>query len=178
MSPVYVIKLVLFGNQAVGKTSLIERYINNKFENEYISTLGYNVYQRELDFVENSIKFTIFDVGAQEQFRDIRKKYAAGAHAALLVYDVTNKESFQNIINWHKDLMEFTHDSRFIIVGNKIDLVDQRQVTKEEGEKIALDLSADGFFETSAKDNIQIEEAFYQFAKLIIEKINAGKVSL
>ncbi|NVM04539.1 MAG: GTP-binding protein, partial [Candidatus Helarchaeota archaeon] len=110
MSPIYSLKLVLFGNQAVGKTSLVERYINNKFEQEYLSTLGYNVYQKSLDFDENTIIFIIFDIGGQERFKDLRKKYATGANAALLVYDITNRDSFDNIRNWHNDLMEFTHD--------------------------------------------------------------------
>ena len=172
MSPIYSLKLVLFGNQAVGKTSLVERYINNKFEQEYLSTLGYNVYQKSLDFDENTIIFIIFDIGGQERFKDLRKKYATGANAALLVYDITNRDSFDNIRNWHNDLMEFTHDPSFIIVGNKIDLEDYRQVMKEEGEKLAQELRADGFFETSAKDDIMINGAFYEFAKIILDKIS------
>ncbi len=173
MAASYKFKLVLFGNAAVGKTSLVERYINNRFEGQYLSTLGYNVYERQIDISESgdySVTFVIFDIGGQEQFKELRKKYAAGAQAALLVYSITDRDSFENIPNWHSDLKSFTNDAHFIIVGNKVDLEDSRQITKEEGEQLAQMLQADGFFETSAKADIMINEAFYNFAKIILSK--------
>lgn len=168
-------KLVLFGNPSVGKTSLIQRYVNNKFEEEYLSTLGYNVYEKRIDFEnENSVVFVIFDIGGQEKFRELRQKYAAGANAAFLVYDITNRESFINIPNWYNDLRAFTNNAHFIIVGNKIDIENERQVNREEAEDLALRLQADGFFETSAKADIMINETFSYFAKTILDKMSVN----
>ena len=170
MSETYKFKLILFGNEFVGKTSIVNRYINDKYESEYVSTLGYNVYEKIVDIEGSNVNFLIFDIGGQEKFRDLRKKYANGAKAALLVYDITSQASFDNIVNWYNDLIEFTNNSYFILVGNKVDLEDIRQITKEEGEKLAKDLGALGFYETSAKNNIMIDEAFYIFAKNMINQ--------
>ncbi|MFX1449748.1 MAG: Rab family GTPase [Promethearchaeota archaeon] len=169
MEPSYRFKVVLFGNAAVGKTSLVNRYVNNKFEQEYLSTLGYNVLEKIVDIKGTRISFMIFDIGGQEQFRELRKQYAKGANAALLVYDITNRESFDNMRKWYDDLMQFTDGARFIIVGNKVDLIEMRQVTTEEGDNLAFELLADGFFETSAKENIEIDNAFRKFAQALIE---------
>ena len=164
-------KLVLFGNEFVGKTSIVNRYVNDKFESEYITTLGYNVYEKLLDMNGNNVNFLIFDIGGQEKFTDLRRKYANGAKAALLVYDITDRASFGNIRKWHNDLMEFTDNAFFILIGNKVDLEQERNVLKEEGLKMSKELAALCFFETSAKNDIMINEAFEDFAKKIIEEM-------
>ncbi len=170
MGLTYRCKLILFGNAAVGKTSIIDMYVNNKFEEEYISTLGYNVFEKSIKMKdENIVNFMIFDIGGQEQFEELRKKYAAGAKAALLVYDVTNRESFENIKKWQNDLINFTENATFILVGNKVDLEDARQIQKDEGEALASDIGAYGFFETSAKTNTEIDEAFHKLAQAYLE---------
>ena len=171
MDSTFKFKLVLFGNPAVGKTSIVERYINDKFEADYISTLGYNVYEKILNIKNSQVSFLIYDIGGQEQFRNLRKQYANGARAAVLVYDVTNRESFDNIKNWYKDLMEFTNNAYFILIGNKVDLEGDRQVKREDGEKLANELLALEFFETSAKYNIDVDKAFQKFAEKIVENI-------
>ncbi|MHA1276068.1 MAG: GTP-binding protein [Candidatus Helarchaeota archaeon] len=151
-------KCVLFGNEAVGKTSLVERFMNNRFEEFYISTLGYNVYEKQVTHGDILIALTIFDIGGQEKFRDLRRKYAEGAHAAFIVYDVTNRASFENVPQWKKDLDEFVGIIPFILIGNKIDL--ERVVSKKEAEDLRATLNAPSFLETSAKDNLGVEKAF------------------
>ncbi len=168
MEPTYRFKIILYGNAAVGKTSIVNRYVNNKFEEDYISTLGYNVLEKIIEMGNNRISFLIFDIGGQEQFTELRKQYSKGANAALIMYDITNRDSFENVRNWYNDLMEFTDGARFILIGNKVDLVDQRVVTIQEGEDLSLELFADGFFETSAKENIGIDHAFLTFAKVLV----------
>ncbi|NVM03658.1 MAG: GTP-binding protein [Candidatus Helarchaeota archaeon] len=165
-------KLVLFGNVAVGKTSIVDRYINDKFEDEYISTLGYNVFEKDIDVGGTSVAFMIFDIGGQEQFEDLRKKYASGAKAALLVFDVTNRESFENIRTWYKDLENFSDNATFILVGNKVDLEGKRQVQVKEGADLANEINAVGFFETSAKTSEGIDDAFYRLAQILLKKSN------
>ncbi|MFX0134574.1 MAG: Rab family GTPase [Candidatus Hodarchaeota archaeon] len=171
MGQTYRCKLILFGNAAVGKTSIIDRYVNNKFEEEYISTLGYNVFEKSIEINENIVNFMIFDIGGQEQFVELRKKYATGARASLLVYDITNTESFNNIKNWHKDLVNFTDQAIFILIGNKIDLENAREIQKDRGEVLAKRIGAVGFFETSAKTNIDIDNAFHKLAQMYLEKV-------
>ena len=170
MGLTYRCKLILFGNAAVGKTSIIDRYVNNKFEEEYISTLGYNVFEKSIELKdENTVNFMIFDIGGQEQFEELRRKYASGAKAALLVYDITNRESFNNIKKWRNDLTNFTDNATFILIGNKVDLEDEKKIQKEEGNTLAEEIGAVGFFETSAKTNIEIDDAFHKLAQMYLE---------
>ncbi|MHA1130911.1 MAG: Rab family GTPase [Candidatus Helarchaeota archaeon] len=129
-------KMVLFGSAGVGKTSLVERFINDRFEEEYFSTLGYNVYEKVIPHDTIEISLMIFDIGGQERFRDLRKKYAEGADCAFIVYDVTNEVSYDEIKLWVKDLKEF----------------------------ISSTIQALDFFETSAKTGHGVENAFTQLA--------------
>ncbi len=166
------VKLILFGNEAVGKTSLIERYVHNKFEEEYYSTLGYNLFDKTIEIEDNEVNFMIFDIGGQEKFETLRKKYAEGAQVAFLVYDITKRESFDNIKKWHEDLIRFTNDPTYILVGNKVDLEYYREVEKSEGEELAKEIDAIGFFETSAKTDLEVDNSFSKLALAILKKVS------
>ena len=157
-------KMILFGDESVGKTSLVERFINDKFEESYISTLGYNLYQKQINYENSTIFLMIFDIGGQEKFRNLRSKYAEGADTAFLIYDVTRPESFDNIYKWRNELKEFAGDIPFIIIGNKNDLKSEILVPKENALKVAYELGALDFFETSAKTGEGVENAFTQLA--------------
>jgi len=157
-------KMVLFGDGGVGKTSLVDRFINDRFEENYICTLGYNVYEKQIRHENSVISFMIWDIGGQERFRDLRKKYAEGANVAFLVYNITDRNSFLNIKQWKADLDEFTGSIPFILIGNKMDLGSKRQISLEEGKKLASEIRALDFFETSAKTGTGIENAFHQLA--------------
>ncbi len=157
-------KMILFGTVAVGKTSLLERFVNDKFEENYICTLGYNVYEKLISYTECTISLVIYDIGGQEGYRDLRKRYAQGAHTAFIIYDITNQDSFIDIIKWKSDLIEFAGNIPFIIIGNKMDLKDKRQVPKDKALKTSVELGALDFFETSAKTGNGIEDAFRQLA--------------
>lgn len=164
MEDLYRFKLVLFGNERVGKTSLVDRYVNDKFEKDYISTLGYNVFEKRIMHRNCEISLMIYDIGGQEKFRQLRQKYAEGANTALIVYDITNRESFENIPNWHRDLLEFAGDIPFIVIGNKVDLVDERKVSYDEAVTLSSQLGAQDFFETSAKTGQGVENCFQKIA--------------
>jgi len=158
-------KMVLFGDSSVGKTSMVERFVNDKFEEEYISTLGYNVYEKQIAYNDNIIiSLLIWDIGGQERFRELRKKYAEGAQVAFIVYDITNRQSFDNLGSWRRDLDEFAGAVSFIVIGNKTDLEMDRAVSRSEGEILASQLGALDFFETSAKTGAGVENAFIQLA--------------
>ncbi len=157
-------KLVLFGNAGVGKTSLVERFINDRFEESYMSTLGYNVYEKQVAYQDAIISLMIFDIGGQEKFRELRKKYAEGANTALIVYDITDLNSFNNIHQWINDLTEFTGGIPFIIAGNKVDLEDLRQISQDSARIYSSEMGALDFFETSAKTGMGVEDAFIRLA--------------
>jgi len=156
--------MVLFGNVSVGKTSLVERFINNKFEENYISTLGYTVYEKQFTYKDSIISLMIYDIGGQEQFRDLRKKYAEGANAAFIVYDITNLASYQRVEDWRDNLREFAGDIPFVIVGNKADLEVNRVIDAESARNLSIKLGAADFFETSAKTGVEVNSAFKKLA--------------
>ena len=164
MSNVIRYKMVLFGNVGVGKTSLVERFINNKFEDNYISTLGYTVYEKQFTYQGLIISLMIYDIGGQEQFRDLRKKYAEGANTAFLVYDITNFSSFQRVEDWRDNLREFAGEIPFVVIGNKADLGVNRVIDTESARKFSVELGAADFFETSAKTGAEVNSAFKKLA--------------
>ncbi len=166
-------KMILFGNAAVGKTSLVERFINDKFEENYISTLGYNVYEKQINYQDSLISLMIFDIGGQEKFRELRKKYAEGADTAFLVYDVTDPASFNALEAWKTDLIEFAGEIPFIIIGNKNDLTPA--VTSDDVMQLAYKLGALDHFETSAKTGAEVDKAFHQLAVKSFEMAFAEK---
>jgi small GTP-binding protein len=161
-------KIILFGSASVGKTSVVERFINNRFEDEYLSTLGYNVYEKIILYGSNEISLMIFDIGGQERFRELRKKYAEGADCAFIMYDITNAESFAEVENWVSDLREFAGPIPFILIGNKADLA-QRQISTEAAQTLSSKIGALDFFETSAKTGHGVENAFVQLARKTYE---------
>ena len=152
--------MVLFGNPSVGKTSLVERYINDQFEPNYMSTLGYNVYEKQIPHDNLVISLMIYDVGGQEQFRDLRKKYAEGANTAFIIYDIANRVTFEKVPDWKHNLYQFAGEIPFIVIGNKSDLEADRKVTFEEAMELSYQLGALDFIETSAKTGSEVERAF------------------
>lgn len=157
-------KLILFGDERVGKTSLVERYVNDKFEENYISTLGYNVYEKRVPCGDYIVSLMLYDIGGQEKFVELRKKYAHGAQTALIVFDVTNERSYDRVEKWVQELHRFVGEVPFIIIGNKIDLEEQRKIETYMGDKICMDLGAITYIETSAKSGVNVEMAFEQLA--------------
>ena len=153
-------KMVLFGNEAVGKTSLVERFVNNRFEEDYLSTIGYNVFEKRIAYLNFEISLMIYDVAGQEKFSELRKKYAEGANTAFLIYDITDLTSFTNVMKWKTELNEIAGNIPFMIIGNKLDLQARRQVPSGDAVKMSSALGALSSFETSAKTGEGVEDAF------------------
>ena len=153
-------KMIIFGAQGVGKTSLVQRFVSDKFEINYDTTLGHNVYEKLINLDKFTISLLIFDFGGQEQFKSLRKKLSKSADTAFLVYDVTDKKSFDKLSEWRTELLDVADDIPFILLGNKIDLVQERQITREEGENISKQFGAISFIETSAKTGEFVNNAF------------------
>jgi len=165
----YAYKLILGGDGGVGKTSMVHRFVEDSFQNDYKSTIGTSIMKKECEFegLKSKVRFVIWDLAGQAQFKRVRQSYLAKAEAGILVYDVTRKETFNNIRNWHKEIIEATPSISLILVGNKIDL--EREVQSSEGEALAAELGL-SYIETSAKTGENINDAFRMLALQMIKK--------
>jgi small GTP-binding protein len=168
----YVFKLVLLGEAAVGKTSLINRYVEGSFQEDYKPTLGANIIRKDVRLEESNakIRLIVWDLAGQEKYNVIRSMYFQGCVGALLVYDVTRHNTFSEIKNkWLADFQKYVKkEGAYILIGNKIDLEDQRIVPTEEGQKLANEINACDFIETSAKYGENVEQAFQNLVKQIL----------
>jgi len=167
----YAYKLILGGDGSVGKTSMVHRFVQDEFETDYKSTIGTSIMKKECKFkgLESKVRFVIWDLAGQSQFKRVRHSYAANAEAGILVFDVTRQETFDNIKQWHKETIEVAPEISLILVGNKIDLTDSRVVSTADGEQVAKELGLI-YIETSAKTGENIEEGFRMLALQIIKK--------
>ena len=163
----HVLKVVAIGDMAVGKTSIAMRYVHNKFDPKYKATIGVTYALKKLVINDKKITLGIWDTGGQEMFDYIRPHYFVGADGGLIVYDVTVKTSFDNLDRWFNDLFTNCGEIPVILIGNKIDLIDKRDVFKEEGEQYAIQKGVP-FYETSAKTGDHVFDAMDELAKLIL----------
>uniref|UniRef100_A0A8C1S1X4 small monomeric GTPase n=1 Tax=Cyprinus carpio TaxID=7962 RepID=A0A8C1S1X4_CYPCA len=174
----YLFKLLLIGDSGVGKTCLLFRFSEDAFNTTFISTIGIDFKIRTIELNEKKIKLQIWDTAGQERFRTITTAYYRGAMGIMLVYDITSEKSFENIKNWIRNIEEHaSSDVEKMILGNKCDMNDRRQVSKERGEKLAIDYGIK-FLETSAKTSINVEEAFFTLARDIMARLNRKMVSV
>ncbi|XP_045502803.1 ras-related protein Rab-8A isoform X1 [Colias croceus] len=167
----YLFKLLLIGDSGVGKTSILFRFSEDAFNISFISTIGIDFKIRTIDLDGKKVKLQIWDTAGQERFRTITTAYYRGSMGIMLVYDVTNEKSFENIKNWIRNIEEnASADVEKMILGNKCDLDAKRQVSKERGEQLAIEYQIK-FVETSAKDSLNVEYAFYTLARDIKAKM-------
>ena len=161
-------KLIFLGDQNVGKSSILNRFLNDTFIEEYQATIGLDFQSKNVQIDNQDIHLLLYDTAGQEKFRSLIPMYTRDADIILLVYDITNKESFVNLSLWLKDLTNINFDEAIIcIVANKIDLNEKRVVNLEEGEKFAEEHDFI-FQEISAKTGEGFSELFY---KNLFEKI-------
>lgn len=159
------LKLLLIGDSSVGKSSLLLRFAEDSFTHSFISTIGVDFKTRTIDIDNTSVKLSIWDTAGQERFRTITAAYYRGANGIVLVYDITSEASFNSIRGWIRNIEEHAAENVCkILVGNKADMEDRRVVTKEQGQALANEFKI-SFFETSAKADINVEEAFVAIAK-------------
>ena len=170
-----IFKIILIGDTSVGKTNILSRYINDTFSETSKSTVGVELATKVERYNNKKIKIQIWDTAGQERYKSITTSYYKGAKGAFIVYDITKKESFKNVDKWIKDLKEFgDEDVTILIVGNKCDLEDEREVSIEEVKKKA-ELFDIGYCETSALKAKNIDYAFQTLIKLVAEKMENKK---
>ena len=156
------IKFILVGDKAVGKTSLITQYANKTFTENYIMTIGADKQLKNINIGGKEVSLEIFDTVGQEEFRAINKLFMKKTDVALIVYDITNRKSFEELSDWFKIVKEINGNKNVIfgIAANKSDLYEQKVVNKKEGEEFAKKNNEALFFETSAKDYDSVENVF------------------
>lgn len=169
----YLFKLLLIGDSGVGKTCVLFRFSEDQFNSTFISTIGIDFKIRTIELDGKKIKLQIWDTAGQERFRTITTAYYRGAMGIMLVYDITNEKSFENIKNWIRNIEEHaSSDVEKMILGNKCDIEDKRVIARERGEVVAVEHGIK-FMETSAKSSINVEKAFITIARDIKRKIDA-----
>ncbi|CAG2224248.1 RAB6A [Mytilus edulis] len=163
-NPLRKFKLVFLGEQSVGKTSLITRFMYDSFDNTYQATIGIDFLSKTMYLEDRTIRLQLWDTAGQERFRSLIPSYIRDSSVAVVVYDITNANSFQQTSKWIDDVRtERGSDVIIMLVGNKTDLSDKRQVTSEEGERKAKELNV-MFIETSAKAGYNVKQLFRRVA--------------
>ncbi|KAJ1922400.1 GTP-binding protein [Tieghemiomyces parasiticus] len=167
----YLIKLLLIGDSGVGKSCLLLRFSDDSFTPSFITTIGIDFKIRTIELDGKRIKLQIWDTAGQERFRTITTAYYRGAMGILLVYDVTDERSFNNIHNWIRNVEQYANEGvNRILVGNKCDMDEKKVISKEQGQALAEEHQI-RFLETSAKSNINVEEAFFSLARDIKKRL-------
>ncbi|MFW9771164.1 MAG: Rab family GTPase [Candidatus Heimdallarchaeota archaeon] len=160
----FVFKITILGDAAVGKTSLINQFVEGSFQEDYKPTLGANIVRKDVDLSEINaqIRLIMWDLAGQEKYNVIRSMYFQGCVGALVVYDITRYQTFENVESkWLKDFKKYVKkEGAYVLIGNKIDLDVQRAVSKENGKELAEKIQASDFIETSAKYGENVEKAF------------------
>ncbi|KAK9352021.1 ras family-domain-containing protein [Lipomyces doorenjongii] len=166
-NPMKKYKLVFLGEQSVGKTSLITRFMYDSFDSQYAATIGIDFLSKTMYLEDRTVRLQLWDTAGQERFRSLIPSYIRDSTVAVVVYDVTNRNSFINTSKWIDDVRaERGNDVIIVLVGNKTDLNDKRQVTSEEGEKKAKEFKV-MFIETSAKAGHNVKTLFRRIAQAL-----------
>ena len=173
-----IIKIMILGNYSVGKTSFLIRFTKNKFDETYLATIGIDYIYRIINIENKQYKLMFYDTAGEEKYKSIPKNHIKNVQGIILMYDITNKKSFDSIIDWISDVKEIKGENfPMILVGNKIDLNELREVTEEMGYELAEKNQIE-FFETSNKDGTNIQEAGLEIVYKILSetKVNNSRI--
>ncbi|KAJ3435906.1 ras-related protein rab-2-a [Anaeramoeba flamelloides] len=178
MSFNYLYKFVIIGDSGVGKSCILLQFTDHRFQALHDLTIGVEFGARLIDIEGEKIKLQIWDTAGQESFRSITRSYYRGAAGALLVYDITRRETFNHLVSWLEDARQHSSkDLKIMLVGNKLDLDYKREVSYEEGLTFAQEHNLT-FVETSAKSSQNIEESFIATSRMIHNHVKSGEFDI
>ena len=168
----FIFKIILIGNSGVGKSSILQRYIQKVFDDNYSCTIGVDFFMKSLNIGEKSIKLQLWDTAGTEKFRSITTGYYRGANAAFVVFDLTSKKSFNALNEWIQNYYKYSNpdsEKNVVLIGNKSDLIEEREITEEEINNFVKDNNIK-YFETSAKDGKNVDECFYYISEKLMKQ--------
>ncbi len=167
-------KIAVVGDGAVGKTSLVLQFTEKSFKEVYLQTIGANfaIKTLTLDAEHNNeeVRLSCWDLAGQEHFASVRSSFYSGALGVIYVYDLTRKETLENLVEWKKEVDKRVPGIPAVMLGNKVDLIDQREVTDADGGEMAKKLDAYKLWETSAKTGENVDSAFATIGMLAYEE--------
>ena len=169
----YIFKIILIGSSSVGKSSILQRYIQKVFNNSYSCTIGVDFFMKSIDVGEKSIKLQLWDTAGTEKFRSITTGYYRGANAAFVVFDLTSKPSFDSVSEWIENYYKYSNpdsEKHVVLIGNKSDLKENREITQEQIDSFVMNNKIK-YFETSAKNGENIDECFYFIAEKLMNDL-------
>lgn len=168
----FKLQVIIIGSRGVGKTSLMERFTDDTFCEACKSTVGVDFKIKTVELRGLKIRLQIWDTAGQERFNSITSAYYRSAKGIVLVYDLTKKETFEDLPKWMKMIDKYaSEDAELLLVGNKLDCEADREVTRQQGEKFAQQISGMRFCEASAKDNFNVDEIFLQLVDDILNRM-------
>lgn len=174
----YLLKYIIIGDSGVGKSNLLLRYTDNKFNESHVLTLGVEFAAKNVTINNSVFRLQIWDTAGQEQFRSITRSFYKNSACVIMVYDITKKDTFLNIKTWRKDCLQNCYKKVYmVLVGNKADDEKNREVSYQEGEQYANENEMI-FFESSAKTGNNVNEIFEVSAQQISNGINNGLYNL
>ena len=174
----YLLKFIIIGDDVVGKSNLLSHYVHGQFKPEYQSTIGVEFVAKNVVIRNTTYRIQIWDAGGRESLRKITRTYFKNTVCALVVYDISNRNSFNNVSSWIEDCRYNSPKTIFmVLVGNKSDLADKRQVSTEEGRELAEKYEMK-FYETSAKIGENVNDIFYDSVDEIAKKMDQNYYDL
>jgi Ras-related protein Rab-1A len=169
----YKFKILIIGDPVVGKTTILEKYARNQYKSEYLPTIGVDVFYKTIKFKNKLIKLMIWDIAGQERFRNLVTSYYRDVDHIILMYDLTNRQSFINLNFWIKDIEQYAgFEKEITLVGNKNDLIYRKVVSNNEGLNYANLIDANNFLEISIDDDNKINMLFNTIISNILDKKN------
>lgn len=171
----YVFKVIIIGPGAVGKTSLLHRFVENKFSFRYKLTIGADFLSKVIERQDSTVKLQIWDIGGQDRYKFLRASFFDGANGALLVFDISRWHTFGELEDWLSDLREYAGENTpFMLIGNKVDLIDKKDEIYERDSAIVFaKKEKTNYIETSAKSGENVEGAFWDLTNRMLKNVGA-----